>query len=150
MFKFFTSLSNAKNLPIHVLLDLPQSFMDHLSLPLSLFSLSSPSLLSLGSSCRSRTDYFQDSSTKCKAHDYGLPEIAGVAKRWGGAPTCEQDYDVPTKPWCLISRCGSTAISRWRSLYSNGTFALSATFISLVTNVGLDTFRQIVALNSCS
>ncbi|KAL3580772.1 hypothetical protein D5086_018607 [Populus alba] len=78
------------------------------------------------------------------------PEIAGVAKRWGGAPTCEQDYDVPTKPWCFISRCGSTAISCWRRLYSNGTFALSATFISLVTNVGLDTFRQIVALNSRS
>jgi hypothetical protein len=69
------------------------------------------------------------------------PEIAGIAKRWGGAPTCEQDYDVPPKPWCFISRCGSTAISCWRSLYSNGTFALLATFISLVTNVGLDTFR---------
>jgi hypothetical protein len=78
------------------------------------------------------------------------PEIAGIAKRWGGAPTCEQDYDVPPKPWCFISRCGSTAISCWRSLYSNGTFALLATFISLVTNVGLDTFRQIVALNSRS
>jgi len=78
------------------------------------------------------------------------PEIAGIAKRWGGAPTCEQDYDVQPKPWCFISRCGSTAISCWRSLYSNGTFALLATFISLVTNVGLDTFRQIVALNSRS
>ncbi|CAK7329514.1 unnamed protein product [Dovyalis caffra] len=78
------------------------------------------------------------------------PETAGIAKRWGGAPTREQDYDVPTKPRCFISRCGSAAISCWRSLYCNGTFALIASFITLVTNIGLDNFRQLVTLNFSS
>uniref|UniRef100_A0A6N2L5I8 Thaumatin-like protein n=1 Tax=Salix viminalis TaxID=40686 RepID=A0A6N2L5I8_SALVM len=64
------------------------------------------------------------------------PEIAGTAKRWGGAPTCEQDDDVPTKPRFFISRCGSTSISCRCSLHCYGTFALLATFIAPVTNFG--------------